>query len=99
MINWRVRFRNAAWVRAFVAQLILAAQGVVLLLNFLGVTDFKLTDVVAHEILAFVDTVCAFLVTLGIIQDPTTKGIADSERAMEYLDPADRVNDSQDFSA
>jgi len=98
MINWRVRFRNAAWIRAFVAQLILAAQGVVLLLNFLGVTDFKITDVIAGEILALVDTICAVLVSLGVIQDPTTKGLADSERAMGYLEPADRVNDSEDFS-
>ena len=39
------------------------------------------------KILAVVDAVFALLVILGIVVDPTTAGVADSARAMTYVEP------------
>ncbi|KYC83457.1 hypothetical protein CHCC19466_1249 [Bacillus licheniformis] len=37
--------------------------------------------------LGIVDTVLIYLSFLGIIKDPTTKGISDSDQAMDYEEP------------
>ena len=83
-INWKVRLKNKNfWLAAIPAVLLLAQAvaavfGYTLYLN--GVGD-KLVTVVN----------CAFtvLAILGIVTDPTTKGISDSEQAMTYEKPKD----------
>ncbi|MEW9051457.1 MAG: phage holin [Neobacillus sp.] len=87
MINWKVRFQNRNWVIAFVAQLFIVAQMLLGGLNSLGVTDFQLSDAIQESILAFINAVFILLSMLGLVQDPTTKGIRDSERAMKYTKP------------
>lgn len=42
-----------------------------------------------HAILEVVSMVVDFLALLGVVVDPTTKGINDSERAMTYLTEKD----------
>lgn len=44
---------------------------------------FKLPDNVAD----IVNTVVTLLVLLGVVTDPTTSGISDSEKAMSYTKP------------
>jgi phi LC3 family holin len=87
MINWKVRFQNRNWVIAFVAQLFIVAQMLLGGLNSLGITDFQLSDAIQESILAFINAVFILLSMLGLVQDPTTKGIRDSERAMKYTKP------------
>jgi phi LC3 family holin len=87
MINWKVRFKNKSWVMAFVAQLMIVAQMLLGGLNTLGITDFQLTDAIQESILTFINTVFVLLSMMGIIQDPTTKGMGDSERAKTYNEP------------
>ncbi len=87
MINWKVRFKNKSWVMAFVAQLMIVAQMLLGGLNELGITDFQLTDAIQESILTFINTVFVLLSMMGIIQDPTTKGMGDSERAKTYNEP------------
>jgi phi LC3 family holin len=87
MINWKVRFKNKSWVMAFIAQLMIVAQMLLGGLNALGVTDFQLTDAIQQSILTFINTVFILLSMMGIIQDPTTKGMGDSERAKTYNEP------------
>jgi phi LC3 family holin len=87
MINWKVRFKNKSWVMAFVAQLMIVAQMLLGGLNALGITDFQLTDAIQESILTFINTVFVLLSMMGIIQDPTTKGMGDSERAKTYNEP------------
>lgn len=87
MINWKVRFKNPKWVLAFISQLFIVAQMVLAGLNSLGITDFQLTEAIQQTILNFVNAVFVLLSMMGIIQDPTTKGMRDSERAMTYKDP------------
>jgi phi LC3 family holin len=87
MINWKVRFKNRAWVIAFISQGFILLQIVLTLLNTFGVTDYQLTDQIKSEILTVVNTVFILLSMLGVVQDPTTKGVGDSERAKSYTEP------------
>jgi phi LC3 family holin len=87
MINWKVRFKNKSWVMAFVAQLMIVAQMLLGGLNVLGITDFQLTDAIQQSILTFVNAVFILLSMMGLVQDPTTKGMSDSERAKTYRKP------------
>lgn len=87
MINWKVRFKNRSWVMAFVAQLMIVAQMLLQGLNALGITDFQLTDTIQQSILTFINGVFILLSFMGIVLDPTTKGMSDSERAKTYKEP------------
>ena len=81
-INWRVRIKNKAfWVAIIPADLLLVQQ----VCAVFGVTlDFG--DLQA-QLVAIVGTVFAILAILGIVADPTTAGVGDSEQAMGYDEP------------
>jgi phi LC3 family holin len=87
MINWKVRLRNRNWVIAFISQIMIIAQMVLACLNSFGIIDFQLTDAIQNGVLTFVNVFFVLLSLLGIVQDPTTKGFGDSERALTYKDP------------
>jgi phi LC3 family holin len=87
MINWKVRFKNKAWVTAFISQAFIFIQIVLSVLNTYGVTDFQLSEQIKGEILTVINTVFVMLSMLGVVQDPTTKGLGDSERAKGYTEP------------
>ena len=72
-INWKLRFKNKATLAAIAATVILLAQQL----------GFKLPDNVSDV----VNTALTLLVLLGIVSDPTTQGLGDSERAMTYTEP------------
>jgi phi LC3 family holin len=87
MINWKVRFKNKTWVMAFVSQVLILAEILLAALHTLGVVDFQLSDQIKQEVLNIVNAVFVLLSLLGVVQDPTTKGIGDSERAKRYTEP------------
>ncbi|WP_312475293.1 phage holin [Neobacillus sp.] len=87
MINWKIRFKNRNWVIAFISQLLIVAQMGLAGLHSLGLVNFQITDAIHNSILTFVNAVLILLSMLGIVQDPTTKGYGDSERALKYKDP------------
>lgn len=87
MINWRVRLRNKTWVVAFVSQIMIVLQIVLEGMNMLGWTTIRLTEQIQNEVLMLVNGIFLILSMLGIVQDPTTRGFKDSERAMNYKDP------------
>jgi phi LC3 family holin len=87
VINWSVRLRNKTWVIAFVSQTMIAAQIILEGMNRLDWITFQLTDQIQNDILVFLNAFFMILSMLGIVQDPTTKGFKDSERAMTYKDP------------
>ena len=82
MINWKVRIANKAFWIAFIPAVILLIQAVASALGF----NLDLNEV-STKILAIVEAVFAVLTILGVVTDPTTKGISDSERAMTYTKP------------
>ena len=53
------------------------------LLGILGIT----TAVSEEQITQLFGLVINVLAVLGVLVDPTTKGVSDSERAMEYTKP------------
>lgn len=82
VINWTVRVKNKTfWLTVIPAALLLiqvvaAVFGVTLDLGGLG-----------DKLLAVVNAVFAVLAILGIVTDPTTKGVGDSQQALTYDTP------------
>ena len=82
MINWKVRIKNRNfWLALIPAVLILiqvvaAVFGITLDLSELG-----------EKLLAVVNALFVVLAILGIVTDPTTAGVGDSDRAMTYEKP------------
>ena len=82
MINWKVRFKNKTFWMAFIPAVILLIQAVA---NVVGV-NLDLTAV-SQKLLEVVSAVFAVLAILGVVNDPTTKGVSDSTQAMSYEEP------------
>ena len=83
-INWGVRIRNKAFWTALIPALALLGQAIASLFGF----TIDLTTL-SGKLLGVVDAVFAVLVILGIVTDPTTKGVGDSSRALTYEKPWD----------
>ena len=83
-INWRVRLVNKQFWVSVIPALALVAQAVAALFGW----ELDLATLVGR-VLTVVDAVFALLVILGIVVDPTTAGVGDSERAMRYAYPYD----------
>lgn len=82
MINWKVRFKNKNfWISAIPALLLL----IQVVANVFGF-EMDLGDL-GNKLLAVVNAVFAFLSILGVVNDPTTHGLSDSDRAMTYEAP------------
>ncbi len=81
-INWKARARNKAFWVALIPALLLLIQQVC---GVFGVTlDF---GELQAQLVAIVNALFAVLAILGIVADPTTAGVGDSEQAMTYDDP------------
>ena len=81
-INWKVRVKNKAfWVALIPAVLLLIQQ----VCAVVGV-QLNLAALQA-QLVAIVGTVFTLLAILGIVADPTTAGVGDSEQAMGYTEP------------
>lgn len=86
-INWKVRFSNKQWVASFVSQLLLLAQMCTMGLSASGAIDWQWTQSINEWVILFADGVLVLLAMMGIVQDPTTSGLGDSEQALEYDQP------------
>lgn len=81
-INWKVRLKNKAFWVAIIPALLLVIQTVAALFGF----TLDLGEL-GNKLLAVVNAVFSVLVIIGVVTDPTTEGISDSERAMLYEEP------------
>ena len=82
MINWTVRFRNKAFWVALIPAVLLLIQVVAAVFGYtldLGELGNRLLDVV--------NALFAVLAILGVVTDPTTKGVGDSAQALTYDRP------------
>ena len=82
MVNWRVRIKNKNFWITFIPAILLLIQVVA---NVFGFT-IDLGEI-GGKLLAVVDAAFAVLTIIGIVNDPTTAGIKDSENAMSYTKP------------
>jgi holin, phage phi LC3 family len=81
-INWSVRLKNKNFWLALVPALALLAQAFANIFNL----TLEFGDTV-DKILVFINVLFAFLVLVGVVNDPTTSGFSDSERALTYTEP------------
>ena len=82
MINWVVRLKNKQFWISIIPALALCAQAIAAVFGF----ELDLSTIVG-KILAVVDAVFAVLVIMGVVVDPTTAGVGDSNRAKGYTEP------------
>lgn len=79
-INWKVRFRNPVWVTSLVALIISTVYQILAM--------FEIAPALTEDtIMQIVSGVVQLLTLVGVMIDPTTKGVGDSDRAMEYERP------------
>lgn len=81
-INWTVRLQNKQFVLSLASFIILNAQVVAVAMGY----KFDL-DAVTGVVVAVVNIIFGLLAFAGIVQDPTTQGYGDSERALNYTEP------------
>ena len=81
-INWKVRFKNKVWLGSFLSLVIGFIYSLLALFDvFPAVTQ--------NLVVQLLNQVLTFLGLIGVIVDPTTAGLEDSNRAMGYEDPWD----------
>ena len=87
-LNWKVRLKNKLFWMELIPAIALVVQAIAAVFGW--TLDFtQLTG----KLLTVVDAVFALLVIIGIVVDPTTAGIGDSDRAMTYESPYVDIED------
>lgn len=79
-INWTVRLKNKVWLSSFLAFVVSTIY------TLLGMLDIA-PAVTQDSVLQVISAVLQLLGLLGVITDPTTPGVSDSARALEYTEP------------
>ena len=82
MINWKVRIKNKNFWLTIIPAMLLVIQTIAAVFGFK--IDF---GDLGNKLLAVVNAIFAVLAILGIVTDPTTEGISDSNLAMTYEEP------------
>lgn len=82
MINWKVRIRNRTFWMTFIPAVLLLIRSVAAVFGY--ALDF---DALSAQLSAVAEAVFVLLSILGVVNDPTTAGLADSENAMTYRTP------------
>lgn len=82
MINWTVRIKNKNFWLAVIPAVLLLVQTVAAVFGY----TLDLGEI-GNRLIAVVNAVFGVLVVLGVVVDPTTAGVSDSNRAMNYKKP------------
>lgn len=81
-INWKVRLKNKAFWIAIIPAMLLSIQAVASVFGF----TINLGDI-GNKLLVVIESVFVVLTILGVVTDPTTSGVSDSEQALTYNEP------------
>lgn len=82
MINWKVRATNKTFWLALVPAFLLLIQAVAQVFNIsLDFTNLN------KDLLGVVNALFTVLAIVGVVTDPTTKGLSDSTQALTYSKP------------
>mgnify|MGYP003291867176 CR=1 FL=1 len=88
MINWKVRFRNKTWLGMFLSLVVGFVFNMLKLFDVTpAITENLVTNIIG-QILTFLGTIVSTAL-IGVLIDPTTAGVGDSERALGYTKPWD----------
>ncbi|WP_276770531.1 phage holin [Fannyhessea vaginae] len=82
MINWKIRMQNKTFWLALVPAFLLLIQAVAQVFNIS--VDFTNLN---KDLLNVVNTLFTVLAIVGVVADPTTKGLSDSTQALTYSKP------------
>lgn len=82
MINWKVRLKNVNFWLAAIPAVLLVAQSIAALFGFA-----LPVQAVEGKLLDLINAVFGLLTILGIVNDPTTRGLGDSAQALGYREP------------
>ena len=80
-INWKLRIKNKTFWLTLVPAVLLLVQAVSAPFGYTW--DFVVLN---QQLAAIINSLFAVLAILGVVNDPTTKGVGDSERALMYDD-------------
>ena len=81
-LNWKVRFKNKVWLGSFLSLIVGFVYSMLALFDVFP-------EVTQSLVLQLMNQVLTFLGLIGVIVDPTTTGLGDSDRAMGYEEPWD----------
>jgi phi LC3 family holin len=81
-INWKVRIKNKSFWIAMVAMALLLIQQVAIIFGY----ELDFGDL-GNQLKDVINTIFAILALLGVVNDPTTKGLSDSNQALTYEVP------------
>lgn len=81
-LNWKVRFKNKVWLGSFLSLIVGFVYSMLALFDIFPAVTQNLVGQLLNQVLTF-------LGLIGVIVDPTTAGISDSDRAMSYAEPWD----------
>lgn len=82
MINWKIRMQNKTFWLALVPAFLLLIQAVAHVFNVsLDFTNLN------KDLLGVVNALFTVLAIVGVVADPTTKGMGDSTQALTYSKP------------
>lgn len=86
-INWGVRIKNKNFWMSLIPAILLLIQAVA------SVFGYKLEfGELGDKLLLVVNSVFAILALLGIVNDPTTATLSDSDLALTYSEPKAKNN-------
>jgi len=81
-INWKVRINNKFFWMAFIPAVLVLIKAVSNLFGF----SIELVNIESN-LIEVVEAVFLVLTIVGVVADPTTAGIGDSENALTYDTP------------
>ena len=84
-LNWKVRFKNKVWLGSFLSLIVGFVYSLLALFDVFP-------QVTQSLVLQLLNQVLTFLGLIGVIVDPTTAGLEDSDRAMGYEEPWEDKN-------
>ena len=79
-INWKIRFKNKVWLTSFIALIVSFAFDVLSMFDVFPTISESM-------VMQLVNIVLMVLGAVGVVSDPTTPGVNDSDRAMQYVSP------------
>lgn len=79
-INWKLRLQNKTTLTALILGVIEIVYKILNLLN-------TVPPIAQGDVAEIVELIIFLLTWIGVVVDPTTAGVNDSERAMNYEEP------------
>ena len=84
MINWKVRLKSPAFWTGLIGVL---ATLIISLAQLFGLDISAVVGGWEQALIALVTAVFGILALVGVVTDPTTEGVSDSQQALGYTRP------------